>query len=228
MKNGITWVITVVVLIGLLWFASNWQELVSKSNPNDEVEQSDESVNLENKDINEMIKIAEKKQTNIATFTTNKGVFEIALYGEDVPNTVSNFVKLAKEGFYNGTRFHRVIANFMIQGGDPLSKDLAKVNEWGTGGPGYSFDDEFAKGLSNIKGTISMANSGPNTNGSQFFINVVDNKPLDFDVEPLTSKHSVFGEVVSGMEVVMDIGDDRTGENDRPVEEIIIQNITIR
>jgi peptidylprolyl isomerase len=136
------------------------------------------------------------------------------------PNTVENFTKLASSGFYNGTKFHRVIAGFMIQGGDPLTKDDSKQSMWGTGGPGYTFADEIHSGNSNNAGTISMANAGPNTNGSQFFINVADNNFLD-------TKHTVFGHVVAGMDVVTAIVSAKTGAQDRPVEPIVIESVTL-
>ncbi|MBI5400834.1 MAG: peptidylprolyl isomerase, partial [Candidatus Yonathbacteria bacterium] len=139
--------------------------------------------------------------------TTNKGAITLELFGDKKPKTVENFVKLAKEGFYNGTRFHRVIKGFMIQGGDPLSKDVANQNRWGTGGPGYSFADELATENKNVIGAIAMANSGPNTNGSQFFINTANNNFLD-------TKHTVFGKVTAGMDVVAAIENTKTGAND--------------
>src|SRR5689334_23884625 len=105
--------------------------------------------------------------TKFATIETNKGTMRAELFEKDAPNTVANFVKLANAGFYDGTKFHRVIKGFMIQGGDPLSKDDSKMNLWGTGGPGYSFADEITAENRNDAGTISMANAGPNTNGSQ-------------------------------------------------------------
>ncbi len=155
-----------------------------------------------------------------ATFVTNEGDFTIQFDHDKAPKTATNFVKLAKEGFYNGQRFHRVIEGFMIQAGDPNSKDLAKRDFWGTGGPGYQFADEFSD-LSNVVGTISMANSGPNTNGSQFFINVGDNLFLD-------GKHSVFGKVVNGLDVVMKISQSKTVEKDIPASDIIIQRIDLK
>lgn len=227
MKNGITWLVVVAVLIGLLWLASSVGGLNTKTENYGTDESQTEDEVLEN-NVYENMKVAEKKSTNTAVFTTNKGVFEVALYGEDVPTVVDNFVKLANDGYYNGTRFHRVIKDFMVQGGDPLSKDLSMQARWGTGGPGYAFDDEFAKGLSNIKGTISMANSGANTNGSQFFINVGDNVFLDFDREPLTSKHAVFGEVVSGMDVVLAISNAPTLDGDVPVDEVVVESVVIK
>jgi len=149
---------------------------------------------------------------------TTKGDIVIELYS-DMPITAGNFEKLVREGFYDGIIFHRVIKDFMIQGGDPAGD--------GMGGPGYKIQDEFIDGHSNIRGTISMANSGPNSGGSQFFINLVDNSFLDFDKQPLTSKHPVFGEVVEGMGVVDAIAVVATGANDKPLEEVKIIKATI-
>ena len=127
---------------------------------------------------------------------------------DDMPITTGNFVKLCKEGFYDGVIFHRVIDGFMIQGGDPTGT--------GMGGPGYTIEDEFGKGHSNVRGTIAMANTGrPNTGGSQFFINTVNNTYLD-------NAHPVFGEVVSGMDVVDKIGRVDTDRNDKPLDDIKI------
>lgn len=163
-----------------------------------------------------------QNQTMKATFTTNKGNFEIELFDTLAPKTVENFVKLAESNFYDGVKFHRVIENFMIQTGDPLSKDDDMSDRWGTGGPGYQFGDEIHAENLNVRGTISMANAGPNTNGSQFFINTNpdDNNFLD-------TKHTVFGKVVSGMDVVDMINGIETFPNDRPIEPIIISSITI-
>ncbi len=155
-----------------------------------------------------------------ATMKTNKGDIVIDLYEHETPATVANFVKLAKEGFYDGVKFHRVIRNFMIQGGDPLSKDDSKPHIWGTGGPGYKFADEITGQNSNAAGTISMANAGPNTNGSQFFINLVDNHYLN-------SRHTAFGKVSSGMDVVEAIGNVATTAGDRPVEHVIVNSVVV-
>ena len=155
-----------------------------------------------------------------AILNTTKGDIAIEFCGRDAQNTVANFVKLAKAGFYDGTKFHRVIQDFMIQGGDPLTKDDTMMARWGTGDPGYKFDDELYESNHNVVGTISMANSGPNTNGSQFFINTADNNFLD-------AKHVVFGKVIEGMEVVDAIQSTPTGPGDRPVEPMVIQSITI-
>ena len=157
----------------------------------------------------------------IATITTNKGIITLELFADRTPNTVENFKKLANEGFYNGTRFHRVIKGLMIQGGDPFSKDISNQNRWGTGDPGYKFADEITPTNKNDIGTISMANSGPNTNGSQFFINVANNNFLD-------TKHTVFGRVTSGMETVTAIENTPTGVADRPLEDMIVEKIEVR
>ena len=154
-------------------------------------------------------------------FETNLGTFELELFESQMPITTKNFIDLAQKGFYDNTKFHRVIEGFMIQGGDPLSKDDSKKARWGTGDPGYKIKDEFTKGLSNVRGTIAMANAGPNTGGSQFFINVVDNTFLD-------SKHPVFGEVVEGMEVVDEIVSVETDGQDKPVEDVVVKRVIIK
>ncbi len=150
--------------------------------------------------------MGQKSQNPIVVLETEKGDIKIELFMDKTPITAGNFKKLVEEGFYDGIRFHRVIENFMVQAGDPLTKDPTKEALWGTGGPGYTIKDEFVKGLSNVKGTISMANTGaPNSGGSQFFINTVDNTYLDFDKPPFESKHPVFGRVIEGMDVVLSI-----------------------
>lgn len=160
------------------------------------------------------------KKVMQATMHTNKGDIEIE-FGTTTPKTVENFIKLAKEGFYDGVKFHRVIKGFMIQGGDPLTKEDANMPMWGTGGPGYKFDDELTSTNHNDIGTISMANSGPNTNGSQFFINTAANNFLD-------GKHVVFGKVTKGMDVVTAIENVKTVPGDRPVDAVIIKSITLK
>jgi peptidylprolyl isomerase len=137
---------------------------------------------------------------------TNMGTIVIAL-APDMPITAGNFETLVQKGYYNGVIFHRVISGFMLQGGDPTGT--------GRGGPGYVIKDEFSPGNQNNRGTISMANAGPNTGGSQFFINLVDNNFLD-------GKHPVFGKVVEGMDVVDKIGKTKTGREDRPLKDIVI------
>lgn len=165
------------------------------------------------------------EQNPVAVLETSQGTIKIELFKDQMPITAGNFEKLVRDGFYDETKFHRVIENFMIQGGDPKTKDDSLANEWGTGDPGYKIEDEFVEGLSNARGTISMANSGrPNTGGSQFFINVADNTFLDFDKEPLQSKHPVFGQVVGGMGVVDAIvtAPNTGAPFNRPVEDVII------
>lgn len=137
---------------------------------------------------------------------TSMGDITIQLY-DNMPQTAGNFQKLVEKGFYNDVIFHRVIDGFMIQGGDPTGT--------GSGGPGYTIDDEFAESNRNFRGTISMANSGPNTGGSQFFINLVDNNYLD-------DRHPVFGKVIEGMDVVDAIGRAPTDSGDRPINEVKI------
>jgi len=148
---------------------------------------------------------------------TTEGDIVIQLYA-DMPITAGNFEKLVSEGFYDGILFHRVIDGFMIQGGDPLTKDESKKDRWGTGGS-ETIQDEFGE-KGNMRGTISMANSGPNTGSSQFFINLQDNILLD-------GKHPVFGEVVEGMDVVdaiakVEVTFNHLGEKSLPVEDIKI------
>lgn len=169
--------------------------------------------NLDNKKVT--------KEMTSAILYTNKGNITIEFFKKQAPKTVVNFVKLAEAGFYDGTKFHRVIKGFMIQGGDPLSKDDSKISLWGTGGPGYKFADEISKDNKNNLGTIAMANSGPNTNGSQFFINTAANNFLD-------AKHTVFGKVVLGMDIVTQIENTPTGVSDRPVNPVIINRVELK
>ena len=147
-----------------------------------------------------------------ATLQTNHGAIDIELYDEDAPKTVENFKKLAQDGFYDGVIFHRVISDFMIQGGDPTGT--------GSGGPGYQFEDEFNDHKVE-KGALAMANAGPNTNGSQFFIVTADACPW------LDGKHTVFGRVTSGMDVVSTIDQVDTGPGDRPRDEVRIESVSL-
>src|SRR3989344_179984 len=170
-----------------------------------------------------------------AVLETNLGTIEIELFTDKMPLTTKNFIDLAKNGFYDQTKFHRVIGpakappnGFMIQGGDLLSKDDSKKSLWGTGGPGYVIKDEFVANLSNVRGTIAMANHGPNTGGSQFFINLHDNSYLDFDKEPLSSQHPVFGTVVKGMDTIDKIARAATDSQDKPLEDVIIKKVKIK
>ena len=144
------------------------------------------------------------------TLTTNHGAIELELFPEDAPKTVDNFVKLARDGFYDGVIFHRVIPDFMIQGGDPTGT--------GTGGPGYTFEDEI-NDHKIVRGALAMANAGPNTNGSQFFIVTRE------EASWLDGKHTVFGRVEQGMETVDAIEGVETGPGDQPVEPVVIERV---
>jgi len=152
-----------------------------------------------------------KPQPTKVLLETTMGNITLEL-NTDMPITTGNFVKLVNKGFYDGVIFHRVIDGFMIQGGDPTGT--------GMGGPGYNIKDEFTKTNKNNRGTIAMANAGPNTGGSQFFINLVNNNFLD-------TKHPAFGKVVAGMDVVDAIGKTKTASGDRPVVDVVIKKATV-
>ena len=154
-----------------------------------------------------------------ATLHTSLGDITFEFLPSDAPNAVANFIKLAQAGFYNGTKFHRVIKGFMDQGGDPLTKDDTQMARWGTGGPGYQFADENLNAQNNV-GIVAMANSGPNTNGSQFFINVVNNNFLD-------GKYTVFAKVTAGMDVANAINNTPTDSSDRPVTAVVVTSVTV-
>ena len=164
----------------------------------------------------------------IIILKTNKGDITLELTLDKTPKTAGNFLKLAREGFFDGTKFHRIIAGFVIQGGDPNSKGDDKVS-YGRGGPGYTIEDEFVSELSNVRGTISMANTGqPNSGGSQFFINLMDNVGLDFDKPPEISRHPVFGKVISGMKVVNEIAKVEVDQMGVPVEAVVIESVIVQ
>ncbi len=220
MKN--TNIILTIIAIAFVIFIV-WTNSSQKTPKTDEPVTTNTMPTIEEPTTTEKIVIEVKntKSMTTVTLTTNKGAITIELYDDKAPKTVENFKKLAKEGFYNGTRFHRVIKGFMIQGGDPLSKNLASQNMWGTGDPGYKFADEIHADNKNNIGTIAMANSGPNTNGSQFFINVGNNNRLD-------TIHTVFGRVTAGMDVVTAIENTKTAPGDRPLEDMIIEKIDIK
>jgi len=162
-------------------------------------------------------KTAMKETKTVAVIKTNMGTIEIELFEKQTPRTVGNFVGLANKGYYNGIIFHRVISNFMIQGGDPTGT--------GTGGQsfyGKKFEDEIVPSLKHdVPGILSMANSGPNTNGSQFFITLVPTSWLD-------GKHTVFGKVIAGMDVVQAIGKVQTSKpGDKPLKDVLMEKVTI-
>lgn len=164
------------------------------------------------------------KEVKGAIISTNFGDIEI-VFDESKIKTVTNFISLVTTHFYDSVKFHRVIKDFMIQTGDPLSKDIMQKNLWGTGGPGYKFADELTGDEKYTQGTVAMANSGPNTNGSQFFI--VTAYP---DVE-LPPNYTIFGHVVNGLDTALKIQNVATegkGTIDRPLENIIIKNIVLK
>ena len=148
----------------------------------------------------------------MATLHTNHGPIEVELYPEDAPKTVENFERLARDGFYDGVVFHRVIPDFMIQGGDPTGT--------GTGGPGYTFEDEINDHKIE-RGALAMANAGPNTNGSQFFIVTAESCPW------LDGKHTVFGRVTGGMDAVDSISATETDAGDKPHEPVVIERVEL-
>ena len=154
--------------------------------------------------------------TTVAIIKTNMGTIELELFADKTPKTVENFVGLSEKGYYNGVIFHRVIENFMIQGGDPTGTGRGGESFWGG-----KFADEIVPSLRHDgPGILSMANAGPNTNGSQFFITLVPTPWLD-------GKHTVFGKVISGMDVVYAIGKVKTGAGDRPINDVVMEQVTI-
>lgn len=200
---------------------------MKKNTPSDVKQAADANPQVSMQSVPETPRVeAETKTTEPIAVTdavlkTNMGEIEIVFFGADAPKTVENFQKLAKAEFYSNTKFHRVIKDFMIQGGDPFSKDDAQKQRWGTGGPGYTFADEINK-QKLVRGALAMANSGPNTNGSQFFIVTAQATPW------LDGHHTVFGKIVKGMDVVDKIGLTPTGENDVPKSPVIVESIVLK
>ena len=227
-KYGIVFLILVVVGLGYWFSVSNNSDSLKVSYTKTEQSVTDNgSLNQtpENKideSIGEVkdqtiINKEDNKKIMQATLHTNKGDITIE-FNSATPKTVDNFIKLAKEGFYDGTKFHRVIKDFMSQGGDPLSKDDSKKQYWGTGGPGYKFDDEPFEG-EYTRGTVAMANSGPNTNGSQFFIM--------HEATALPKNYVIFGFVKEGLDVVDKIAEapvktSGPGEESKPLQPVKI------
>jgi len=238
MKEYIISGVVIVVLAALALFVFDSDrvkesESVDKTGIDDknlETQNLENIVNDNNVSVNvgdeESINSVESKKFMNATLYTNYGDIKIEFFEKDAPKTVENFTKLADSKFYDGVKFHRVIKGFMIQGGDPFSKDDSKIAMWGTGGPGYKFNDEI-NAQSDLytktgykKGIVAMANSGTNTNGSQFFI-----MHADYPLPPL---YTIFGKVVSGQDVVDKIALVATGPNDRPIEPVVIKNISLK
>ena len=216
-------VIGVVVVGGYYLFYPNKNEVknvpIMQNVPDDNtgVTNSDQTITDSANQLQEsssQVTIINKK-SNMITIETNYGKIVFETYNTDAPKTVENFITLANKGFYDDLTFHRVIKGFMIQGGDP--------NGNGTGGPGYQFKDELDPNTASYKagykkGVVAMANSGPNTNGSQFFIMTAD--------YPLPNNYTIFGKVVSGQDVVDKIANVKTGPNDKPVEPVVMKSVT--
>lgn len=211
MKNFVIISIIIVVVVGL-FLAITVQDPENKS----EVKSSQKEVGVNYKQYSaspEILPEAERVGKK-AYFETSLGNFTISLFGDKAPKTVSNFIFLAKDGFYNGLTFHRVIALFMIQGGDPAGN--------GTGNPGYQFEDEFDASLTFSKpGMLAMANSGPATNGSQFFITVAPTSHLN-------NKHTIFGEVTEGYSVIEKISQVAADSQSKPLEAVVIKKVEIK
>jgi cyclophilin family peptidyl-prolyl cis-trans isomerase len=218
-------IIGVVIVVGILFILFLTRSKEPANSPASNTEASSNDTTATKEATKPITNLNDTKKVMNATLHTSEGDIKIEFYNTDAPKTVENFIKLAKSKFYNGVKFHRVIKGFMIQGGDPLSKDDSKMTLWGTGGPGYSFADEidaksdlYAK-VGYKKGIVAMANSGPNTNGSQFFIMTED--------YPLPSLYTIFGKVVSGQDVVDKIALVKTGANDRPVTAVVINSVSV-
>ena len=201
--SDILYIIILIAIVALIGFASSGTKVASK----------DTDVKIINQ--NNMTDV----KTRVVTMETSLGNIELELYPDKAPKTVDNFTKLASSGFYENTKFHRVIKGFMIQGGDPYTKG-EDTSAYGTGGPGYKFADE-PNDLPMVAGMLAMANSGPDTNGSQFFIITASSTPW------LVGHHTVFGKVTAGMDVVTKIENTKTGANDLPVTPIIVSKITV-
>lgn len=185
----------------------------------------------------------ENQQGPTAVLKTNQGEIKIQLFPEQAPMTVENFIRLAQKGYYDGTIFHRVISDFMIQGGDPEGNGTGGESIWG-----HPFEDELSRELFNIRGALSMANSGPNTNGSQFFIVQNKNMPKRYIKQMelagypkeiihaykqggtpwLDGRHTVFGQVITGMDVVDKIAKSKKDKMDKPLEDITIESIQVQ
>ncbi len=221
--NKISMIVVCMILVGsgfYYFMRGDKKDLLNPLNPAETVVNQEVAPVVPAEDKTITNNVNDNKKIMTAILHTNKGNITIE-FNPATPKTVANFIKLASEGFYDGTKFHRVIKGFMNQGGDPLSKDDSMMSRWGTGGPGYQFADEIGADNRNDLGTIAMANSGPDTNGSQFFINAANNNFLD-------TKHTVFGKVTAGLDVASAINVVKTGESDRPIDPIIIKSITLK
>jgi len=203
-------VIIICIVVGAIYFIKLQQQSVENNTATSSEQASNSNSN------NQVNNSNIKNMSHIITIKTNMGDISIATYDADAPNTVKNFITLAEKGFYDGVIFHRVIPGFMVQGGDPTGT--------GTGGPGYNFADELNPQTESYKagykkGVVAMANAGPNTNGSQFFIMVAD--------YPLPNSYSIFGKVISGQDVADAISNVKTGANDKPVTQVVMEKVTV-
>lgn len=219
MKDRYIYIFIIILIIASAWFV--YFSNTSKSVDNINTTPTDTQQNTQtNNNSTTTTKMPETKIYKSATISTNKGDIQIELL-PSAPNTVANFGKLASESFYNGVKFHRVIKGFMIQAGDPLSKDESKRMYWGKGGPGYKFADELTGKETYKRGTVAMANAGPNTNGSQFFIVTAEDSGLP-------PSYTVFGRVTAGIDVALAIENVATGANDQPLQDVVINSITAK
>lgn len=224
LKTIIVISIAILVLLGIFLYRNKNKDSVLDTN----ILNATTSISLDNKKENTNMENNENQIQNYkeAILHTNMGDITF-IFSTDKPNTTSNFIKLASNGFYNGVKFHRVIEGFMIQTGDPLSKDDSKKDYWGTGGPGYKFADELTGKETYSIGTVAMANSGPNTNGSQFFI-------MTSDVG-LPPNYTVFGKVELGQDVADKISKVKTDGSaqmgighDRPIDDVVINSVELK
>ena len=199
-------IVLVLIVAGIIWLVWSGGQSTPAATPK-------QAVNVQSYDAAPPMTIDVNKQY-FATFKLAKGgEFVVQLFADKAPVTVNNFVFLSQQGYYNGTTFHRVLDGFMAQGGDPTGS--------GMGGPGYEFEDEFSPDLTfDRPGLLAMANAGPNTNGSQFFITLGPTPHLD-------NRHAIFGEVVEGLDVVKKIGAVPTGRQDRPVTPVVVNQVRI-
>jgi peptidylprolyl isomerase len=219
--NISTKILLVLALALVLSACSNTNSINNQTNNMDNNNTNNENIRT----VHDQKDLAQEYQYVI--LATNHGDVKIKLYTDKTPITANNFLNLAQEGFYNNTKFHRIIEGFMIQGGDPLSKNDEQKERWGTGSPDYVIPNEDVQGVSNVEGTIYMANAGPDTGGSQFFINTANNESLDFDKGSPRSQHTAFGEVVEGMDVVRQIESLETDNSDRPAEDAVISEVSL-
>lgn len=226
LKTELVLAAAIILGISTVFYISREPKIEQIETPKTEIVKEDSNVQIQSNSTNTNNNMTENNTNNAqseiknAKISTSMGEIEIELIKEKSPNTVDNFVKLAAAKFYDKVKFHRVIKGFMIQTGDPLSKDATKQAYWGTGGPGYKFADELSGKETYKQGTVAMANSGPNTNGSQFFIVTA----VDSGLPPL---YTVFGKVTKGMDVALKIENVKTDQYDRPVEDVSINSITL-